>query len=128
MSRIPMQFSARAMRYGALAIIGAAALSLGGCNFELAAMGCEQVRASELRVSEGQICKFRYDQGDAARYVVTVMRPPVHGEARGHGRYLTYVAKRGFTGEDRLTIRIERRGIGHLQWQMQTVTVKVNPA
>ncbi len=126
MPQVPMQFYARAMRYGALAIIGAAALSLGGCKFELASMGCDRVRPNELHVSEGQICKFRYDQGDVARYVVKVTRPPIHGEAKGQGRYLTYMAKPGFTGEDRLTIRIERRSLGHVQWQVQTVTVKVD--
>jgi hypothetical protein len=56
-----------------------------------------------------------------------VTRAPIFGEANGEGKYLKYVARKGFKGEDRLTIRIERRGVGHVQWENRTVTVKVGP-
>ena len=107
----------------------AAALLLGGCKYDLASFNpsCKRVKGSELHVGQDQTCKFRYDHGDVAVYVVKVTRAPLFGEATGEGKYLKYVARRGFTGEDRLTIRIERRGVGHVQWETQTVTVKVGP-
>jgi hypothetical protein len=110
-----------------LALIGAAALSLGGCLDQLASANCAKLRSTVLQVGKDQSCKFRYDEGDVARYVVQVTRPPVHGEAAGQGKYLQYVAKRGFVGEDSLKIRVVRRGVGHVQWQDLSVTVKVGP-
>jgi hypothetical protein len=111
----------------ACAFLGAAALLLGGCELETAGLDCKRVKSSELLVGAGQTCKFRYDEGDYAKYVVVVTRPPVHGKASGEGKYLRYVAKPGFVGEDKLTIRVERRGVGHVQWQTKTVKVKVGP-
>jgi hypothetical protein len=111
-----------------LALIGVATLALGGCMDQFAAANCAKVKSTELHVGPGQECRFRYDSGDVARYVVKVTRQPTFGEARGEGRYLRYVARKGFVGEDSLTIRVERRGVGHVQWQNHTVTVKVGPA
>jgi hypothetical protein len=128
LSQIPQQTSARAAsgaRRLALAVAGAASLTLGGCVDQIAASNCARVKSNELRVAAGQSCRFRYDGGDVARYVVKVTRQPTFGEAKGEGRYLHYVARRGFVGQDRLTIRVERRGVGHVQWQDHTVTVKV---
>lgn len=110
-----------------LVALGVAALLLSGCKLELASLGCKKVRSSEVRVAAGQTCRFKYDHGDMAKYVVVVTRPPLHGHATGEGKYLRYVAKPGFAGEDRLGIRVERRGIGHTQWENLTVTVKVGP-
>jgi hypothetical protein len=94
---------------------------------ELAGVNCKMVRSDELHVGADRTCQFRYDQGDVAKYVVVVTRPPAHGEASGEGKYLKYVAKPGFVGEDRLTIKVERRGVGHVQWQTLAVKVKVGP-
>lgn len=106
-----------------------AALPLGGCKVDLASFdaNCKRVRATELHVGRDHTCKFRYDGGDIAKYVVKVTRQPMFGEAVGEGKYLKYVARRGFVGEDRLNIRIERRGVGHVQWEDRAVTVKVGP-
>jgi hypothetical protein len=109
----------------ALAMVGAAALALGGCKYELAGFGCKKINGDVLQVAPGQSCKFRYDEGDIAKYVVEVTRQPYYGEASGEGKYLRYVAKPGFTGEDQLTIKVVRRGVGHVQWQTRRVTVKV---
>jgi len=116
-------------RFSPYLALAASALLLGGCNFDVASFNgsCKRLRSNELHVAENQTCKFRYDQGDIAKYVVKVMRAPLYGEAKGEGKYLKYVAKPGFKGEDRLVIRIERRGIGHVQWETRTLTVKVGP-
>ena len=105
------------------------ALLLTGCKVDLAAFNgnCKRVNGRELHVGKDQTCKFRYDQGDIAKYVVKVTRAPTFGEATGEGKYLKYVARRGFKGVDNLTIRIERRGIGHVQWETRQVTIKVGP-
>ena len=110
-------------------VIAASALLLGGCKVDLASLNgnCKRVKGTELHVGQDQTCKFRYDQGDVAKYVVQVMRAPIHGEAKGEGKYLKYVAKKGFKGEDRLTIRIVRRGVGHVQWEDRKLVVKVGP-
>jgi hypothetical protein len=112
----------------ALASIGVVALLLGGCRYEFASMGCKKVHSDELHVAHGQSCKFRYDQGDVAKYVVVVTKPPYYGEASGDGKYLKYVAKPGFTGDDHLTIKVVRQGVGHVQWETRKVTVKVGPS
>jgi hypothetical protein len=111
-----------------LALVASAVL-LGGCKFDVAAFdsSCKKIKGTEVRVARDKTCRFRYDQGDFAKYVVKVVRPPMYGDAKGEGKYLTYVAKRGFQGEDRVTIRIERRGVGHMQWETRTVTIKVGP-
>ena len=111
-----------------LALLGAASLMLGGCLNEIAGVNCKKIRSDTLHVAPDQSCRFRYDQGDIAKYVVVVTRQPTYGEAKGEGKYLKYVARRGFVGEDRMTIRVERRGVGHVQWQTLNVTVKVGPA
>jgi hypothetical protein len=110
-------------------VIATSAVMLGGCKVDLASFNgsCKRVKGTELHVAQDQTCKFRYDQGDIAKYVVKVTRQPMYGEAKGEGKYLKYVARKGFKGEDRLTIRIERRGIGHVQWETRQVTVKVGP-
>ena len=107
----------------------AAALLLGGCKVDIASFNanCKRMSGNVLHVGQDQTCKFRYDQGDIARYVVKVTKQPYFGEAKGDGKYLKYVARRGFTGEDQLTIRIERQGVGHVQWETRIVTVKVGP-
>lgn len=117
-------------RRGALVLMlaGATALLLAGCKYEFANVGCKKVKSDEVHVASGQTCKFKYDEGDIARYVVVVTKPPAHGQATGEGKYLKYAAKPGFVGKDRLTIRVERRGVGHVQWQMRTVKVTVGPA
>ena len=104
----------------------AAALVLGGCKFDVAAFNsnCKKVKSNELRVARDQTCSFNFDGGDYARYVVVVTRQPTFGDAKGEGKYLRYVAKPGFVGEDRVTIRIERR-LAHVQWETRTITVKV---
>ena len=116
-------------RSSSLYVALAAALLVGGCNFDVAYFngGCQRVKGTELRVGQDQTCKFGYDQGDMAKYVVKVTRQPIFGEAMGEGNYLKYVARKGFKGEDSLTIRIERRGIGHVQWETRRITVKVGP-
>jgi len=108
--------------------LAVAALLLGGCKFDVASFNssCKKVKGSELHVAKDQTCKFKYDQGDFAKYVVVVTRQPIFGQAAGDGKYLKYVAKPGFVGEDRLTIRVERR-LAHVQWETRTVTVKVGP-
>jgi hypothetical protein len=111
----------------ALVLAGAAALTLGGCVDQLASANCAKMKSTELRVGRDQECRFNYDGGDIARYVVRVVRQPTYGEAKGDGKYLRYVARKGFVGEDRLIIRVERRGVGHVQWLNHTVTVKVGP-
>jgi hypothetical protein len=110
------------------ALVVMAALSLGGCKYEFANIDCKKVKSNELHVGTGKTCKFKYDWGDTAKYTVVVTRPPAHGQAAGEGKYLKYVAKPGFKGEDRLTIRVERRGIaglGQLQWETLSLKVKV---
>ena len=104
----------------------AAAMLLGGCKYDLAAFNpnCKKVKSTELHIARDQACSFRYDWGDYAKYVVVVTQPPTHGEAKGEGKYLRYVPKPGFVGEDRVTIRVERR-FAHLQWETKTVTIKV---
>jgi hypothetical protein len=111
-----------------LAVVGVSSLFLGGCLDSLnglASFGCKRVKSTELKVAQDATCKFRYGNGDFAKYVVVVTRQPTFGDAFGQGKYLKYVAKPGFVGEDQLTIRVERRGVGHVQWQNHTVTVKV---
>jgi hypothetical protein len=109
-----------------LALAGAALL-LGGCNFEIAGLDCTKVTSDTLRVGPGQTCRFKYGGDAIAKYVVEVTGAPTHGEAVSAGRYLTYVAKPGFVGDDRLTIKVERQAIGHVQWQTLEVKVKVGP-
>ena len=110
----------------ALGLVLASAALLGGCKVDVAAFNpsCKKINSSELHVARDQECRFRYDWGDYAKYVVVVTRPPIHGEAKGEGKYLKYVPRPGFVGEDRVTIRIERR-LAHLQWETKTVTIKV---
>jgi hypothetical protein len=116
-------------RSSSLYVALTAALLVGGCDFDVASFNgnCKRVKGTELRVAQDQTCKFRYDQGDMAKYVVQVTRQPTFGDAMGEGKYLKYVARKGFKGEDSLTIRIERRGIGHVQWETRRITVKVGP-
>lgn len=114
-------------RWLALALAGALTLALGGCLDKLVSAGCKRVKSTELHVAPGKTCNFSYAWGDAALYVVKVTQPPAFGVAAGEGKYLKYVAKPGFTGEDRLRIRVARRGVGHVQWQDFSVTVKVGP-
>ncbi|MCC6887230.1 MAG: hypothetical protein IT536_01625 [Hyphomicrobiales bacterium] len=111
-----------------LTLAGAALLVVGGCKFELASSGCRMERSDLLHVTEGQSCRFGYAQGDVAKYVVEVVRRPVHGEASGEGKYLHYSARTGFVGEDRLTIKVLRKGVGHVQWQTLSVRVVVGRA
>jgi hypothetical protein len=111
-----------------LALAGTAALSLGGCMNEMMSFDCKKVGRDLLQVGKDRSCKFRYDGGDVARYVVVVTRPPTYGQATGSGKYLNYIAKPGFVGEDRLTIKVERRGVGHVQWETLSLRVKVGPA
>jgi hypothetical protein len=110
-----------------LALVCAAPLVLGGCLDQIANLNCKKVKSTELHVRPDSSCRFRYDHGDIAKYVVVVTRQPSYGEAKGDGKYLKYVAKRGFVGEDRVGIRVVRRGVGHVQWENLTVTVKVRP-
>lgn len=110
-----------------LALVGALALPLGGCLDTIASVNCKKVKSDELRVGKDQSCRFAYSHGDVAKYVVVVTRQPTFGEARGEGKYLRYVAKPGFVGEDTLSIKIERRGVGHVQWENRTVRVRVGP-
>jgi hypothetical protein len=111
-----------------LVVVGAASLLLGGCleNIgSLAGFGCKRVKSTKLKVTTDATCKFRYGSGDFAKYVVVVTRQPTYGEAYGEGKYLKYVAKPGFVGEDHLNICGERRGIGHVQWQNHSIAVRV---
>lgn len=101
-----------------------AALIIGGCQNELAT--CRQ-KGDVVHVPRDGSCTLNFGGSDA-RYVVMVTQQPYFGEARGQGKYLKYSAKRGFTGEDRLTIKVERRGIGHVQWQTQVVKMRVGLA
>ena len=110
-----------------LTLLATAALSLAGCIGEFASASCKKVKADILQVGPGETCTFRYDEGDVARYVVVVTGQPSNGKASGDGKYLTYVARPGFKGEDRLTIKVERRGVGHVQWRTLQVKVKVGP-
>ncbi len=110
-----------------LLISGAASLLLAGCQDQLA-FNCKHVSADILHVARDQSCRFNFDGGDAARYAVQVVKPPTFGDAVPDGKYLKYTAKRGFTGEDRMTIKVERRGIGHLQWQTHNLKIKVGPS
>lgn len=100
----------------------AGALSLSACTNEFAS--CSR-KGDAFHVEKDQSCSFNFAYPDGAKYVVVVTQQPTFGEARGEGKYLKYFAKRGFTGEDRLTIKVERRGVGHVQWQTQVVKVKV---
>ncbi|MBI4275394.1 MAG: hypothetical protein HY659_11920 [Rhizobiales bacterium] len=107
-------------------LVAIAVLSLGGCKYEFANVDCKKMKSTELHVGTGKTCKFRYDWGDTAKYTVVVTRPPAHGQATGEGKYLKYVAKPSFRGEDRLTIRVERRGIAGIgQQQWETLSLKV---
>ncbi len=110
-----------------LALVGTASLALGGCDVNLSAFNpdCKQVSSSNMNVGKDQTCSFKYGSRDFARYVVVVTKPPQFGEATGEGKYLKYVARRGFVGEDALTIRIERRGVGQSQWQTRRIRVTV---
>lgn len=105
-------------------VSGATALVLAGCQGQLA-LNCRSAGQDTLHVAKDQSCRFNYHGGDAAKYVVKIVKPPVFGDATGEGKYLKYTAKPGFTGEDRMTIKVERRGIGHVQWQTHNVKVKV---
>ena len=60
--------------------------------------------------------------------MVVVTQPPRHGQATSKGKYLTYGARPGFKGDDVMKIRVERGGVGHVQWQDLNVKVKVGPA
>ncbi len=111
-----------------LALVGTASLLLAGCKYEMASFNCKQEQRNSLWVAQDQTCRFKYDEGDVARYVVIVTRKPAFGEAKAEGKYLTYVARPGFVGEDRLNIKVERRGVGHVQWRNLAVTVKVGTA
>jgi len=127
MSFLFLQVPAR-RRVLQLAVIGAASLLLGGCleNIgSLAGLGCKRVKSTEPKVATDATCKFGYGSGDFAKYVVVVTRQPTYGDAYGEGKYLKYVAKPGFVGENHLNIRVERQGIGHVQWQNHSITVKV---
>jgi hypothetical protein len=109
-------------------VIGMASLLLGGCldNLgSLVSLNCKRVNSRTLQVGQDASCKFRYGYGDLAGYVVVVTRQPTFGDASGQGPYLKYIAKPGFVGEDSLNIRVERRGIGHVQWEYISLTVKV---
>jgi hypothetical protein len=110
-----------------LLLAGAAVLLLAGCKLEMAGGACTKVRSNELRVLTDQNCRFRYDQGDVASYVVMVTRAPSHGVAAGEGKYLKYTPPRGFVGEDRIGIKVVRKGVGHVQWEDLTVRVTVGP-
>jgi hypothetical protein len=125
-----LQFMPRPARRRALqwAVIGALSLLLGGCLDNLGGLvsfNCKRVNSRVLQVGQDASCRFRYGYGDMAKYVVTVTRQPMFGDASGQGAYLKYVAKPGFVGEDSLNIRVERRGIGHVQWENISLTVKV---
>jgi hypothetical protein len=110
----------------AIALVGIAllALVLAGCKAEFSGFNCKR-SGNVLQVGTNGSCKFRYSHGDIAKYVVIVTRAPTYGQAKGQGAYLHYVAKPGFVGEDRLTIKVERRGVGHVQWETRNITVKV---
>lgn len=112
-------------RARALAAVATASLALGGCLDNLAFAGCRRESATLLHVGADQSCSFRYGYGDNARYVVKVTSEPDYGSATGDGHLLRYVAKPGFRGEDYLTIKVERHGIGHIQWENHRVTVRV---
>jgi hypothetical protein len=112
-------------RLTSLVAIAATSLPLGGCLDDLAFTDCRRESADLLHVGTDQTCKFRYGYGDSARYVVKVTKEPDYGQATGDGEFLRYVAKPGFVGEDQLTVKVERRGIGHVQWETHRVTVKV---
>ena len=107
-----------------IAVLGAIGFPLAGCLNDLAGY-CRQPSSDVLLVAENGKCKARYAHGDMAKYVVFVLRPPTYGEAKGQGPLLHYIAKPGFRGEDQLTIRVERRGIGHVQWETRTIKVRV---
>jgi hypothetical protein len=109
-----------------VALAGAASL-LGACNLDVASLECTKVTSDTLHVGAGQTCRFKYGGDDIAHYVVEVTGAPTHGEAVSKGRFLTYMAKPGFVGDDRLTIKVERQGTGHVQWQTLEVKVKVGP-
>jgi hypothetical protein len=121
------QIQCRPMRRRSLylALLCVASLSLGGCYKDFAGFNCKKVRADVLQVGPNASCRFRYGHSDIAKYVVVITRAPIYGEASGQGQYLRYVAKPGFVGEDRLSIKVVRRGVGHVQWQDLTVKVKV---
>ena len=118
---------ARQLWFGLMLLV-LVALLLGGCRYEFATFGCKRGADGSLQVLAGQTCKFQYDYNDYARYRVIVTRAPTYGEASGEGKYLKYVAKPGFQGEDQLAIRIERRGPGTVQWEGRLVRVKVGGA
>ena len=108
-------------------LICAAPLLLGGCKLDVASANCAKVGSDQLRVLTGQTCKFGYDQGDVARYEVIVTRAPTYGTASGEGKYLKYAPRSGFVGEDHLSIKVVRKGVGHVQWQDLRVRVTVGP-
>ena len=116
-------------RFSLCLALTAAVVLLGGCKYDLAVFNpnCKKIKSNELHVARDQTCKFRFDGGDYAKYVVVVTRQPMLGEAKGEGKDLKYVARTGFVGEDRVTIRIERR-LAHVQWETRTVTIKVGPS
>ena len=110
----------------AIAFVGIAllALALAGCKAEFAGINCKR-SGNVLQVGADGSCKFRFDHGDIAKYVVIITRAPAYGQAKAQGAYLHYVAKPGFIGEDQLTIKVERRGVGHVQWETRSIKVKV---
>lgn len=108
-----------------LALAGVASFLVGGCLPQITSVDCKKVKSDTLQVGANNTCQFRYDHGDVARYIVIVTQQPRHGRATAKGKYLTYAAKPGFTGEDQMKIKVERRGVGHVQWETLTVKVKV---
>jgi hypothetical protein len=110
-----------------LAVVGVAAIALSGCVESYASVSCRQEKIDVLHVGKDGTCSFHFGGGDLAKYVIVVTRAPAHGQASGQGKFLQYVAQPGFVGEDRMTIEVDRRVVGHVQWQTHSVTVKVGP-
>ena len=112
-------------RIGVCFALLALAVPLCGCKVAAALNPhCKKIKDFELHVARDQTCTFPFNGNDYAKYVVVVIRPPMHGEAKGEGKFLKYVAKPGYVGEDQLTIRIERQ-FAHVQWEVRKLTVKV---
>lgn len=109
------------------ALIAVALLLLAGCDFDLSSIDpdCTRVSSNVVTVGKDQSCKFRFGTDKWASYKVVVTRPPANGIATGEGRSLRYAARPGFTGEDILTIRVERWVFGNVQWEMRRVKVTV---
>ena len=105
-------------------LLAALAVTLGGCLDELDG-SCQRVTEKELIVAKDKSCAFRFGARDPAKYVVVITQPPRFGTAEGDRHFLRYTAKAGWVGEDQVKIRVERRGIGHVQWQTLTVSVRV---